>query len=276
MRKVAIIPTLLTLGNAVCGFAAIAYASKIDHTEASEFYFAVSGWLIMAAMVFDVLDGYVARLSRTASKFGGELDSLCDGISFGLAPAFLLMRMGPGWEPRPLLHQALAGIAGLYMVCALLRLARFNVENTPDPASHKRFRGLPSPGAAGCLASLAILRGSLAEKWHLDAALVQPAVEVWATLGAFVVALLMVSRVPYPHVTKQFLNQTLKRRRHFSRLVEFVVLAFMVFMFREMVLILAFWVYALGLPLRYLVLRALKPEALPAPAGPGVDETFPQ
>lgn len=272
MKKVAIIPTLLTLGNAVCGFAAIAYASKIDQTEATEYYFAVSGWLILAAMVFDMMDGYVARLSRTASKFGGELDSLCDGISFGLAPAFLVMRMGPGWDPQPFLHQFLAGIAGLYMVCALLRLARFNVETTPDASSHKRFRGLPSPGAAGCLASLAILRGVLSNKWpQLDTPLVRSCIEAWATLGAFAVALLMVSRVPYPHATKQ-LNQTLRGRRHFNHLVQFIVIAFVLFLLRELAFILAFWIYALGLPLRAMVLRSLKPGALPAPAG--MDDTL--
>ena len=143
VKKIAIIPTLLTLANAVCGFAAIAYASKITETPQ---YFVVSGWLIIAAMVFDVLDGYVARLSKTASKFGAELDSLCDGISSGLAPAFILMRMGPDWT-NPLGHQLLAGIAALYMACTLLRLARFNVESTLEASSHKVFRGLPSPGA---------------------------------------------------------------------------------------------------------------------------------
>src|SRR5271163_2766120 len=109
-------------------------------------------------MVFDMLDGYVARLSKTASDFGGELDSLCDVVSFGVTPAFLLLKLGPGWDV-PLWHQLLAGIAALYFACTALRLARFNVENNPDPSSHKRFRGLPSPGAAGCIAALAILRG---------------------------------------------------------------------------------------------------------------------
>src|SRR5262249_4385625 len=134
-------------------------ASKIGSADSADFVdfnFAAAGWFILAAMIFDMFDGYVARLSKTASKFGGELDSLCDAISFGVAPAFLLLKMGPGWD-RPLFHQFLAGVAALYMVCAVLRLARFNVENSTDAASHKRFRGLPSPGAAGCLASLAIL-----------------------------------------------------------------------------------------------------------------------
>src|SRR4051794_38638220 len=148
-------------------------------------------------MVFDGLDGYVARLSKTASNFGGQLDSLCDAISFGAAPAFLLLRLGPSWD-MPRLHQALSVIATLYMVCTILRLARFNVQNTPDPASHRRFRGLPSPGAAGGLAPLAILRGELAERWPdlISPAMLQTSVEIAAPLGALVVALLMVSRLP--------------------------------------------------------------------------------
>src|SRR6185369_428893 len=80
----------------------------------------------------------------------------------GVTPAFLLLKLGPGWSPSPFLHQLLAGIAALYFACTALRLARFNVENNPDPANHKRFRGLPSPGAAGCIAALAILRGEFA------------------------------------------------------------------------------------------------------------------
>ncbi len=113
MKKIAVVPTLLTLGNGICGFIAVAIASKINPAEsasACDMYFAMAGWFIMAAMVFDMFDGYVARLSKTASKFGGELDSLCDAISFGFAPAFMLLKMGPGWEHQRL-HQLLAGIA---------------------------------------------------------------------------------------------------------------------------------------------------------------------
>jgi CDP-diacylglycerol--serine O-phosphatidyltransferase len=270
VKKIAIVPTLLTLGNGICGFAAIACASKIvadgfadTHAEANDIWFRLAGWLIVAAMVFDMLDGYVARLSKTASKFGGELDSLCDAISFGVAPAFLLLKMGPGWEPRPLLHQVLAGIATLYMVCTILRLARFNVDNTPDPSSHKRFRGLPSPGAAGCLASLAVLRGELPAKlakyWQdVDPAsvhqLVGQLVEVLAPVGALVVALLMVSAVPYPHVTKQ----VFRGKRHVGHLIQVLLVAFIILLIAELALVLLFWIYAIGVPLRYLVLQSLK------------------
>ncbi len=272
MRKIAVVPTLLTLGNGICGFAAIAIASKIipsEPADKNDFFFAISGWLIIAAMVFDMLDGYVARLSKTASKFGGELDSLCDAISFGVAPAFILLKLGPGWEPQKLLHQILAGIAALYMVCTILRLARFNVDNTPDPAGHKRFRGLPSPGAAGCIAALAVFRGEfpakLAEYWgrfDLEAsrALVQQAVEVIAPLGAFMVALLMVSVLPYPHVTKQWL----RGRRHVWHLIHVLLIVFIVVLVRELALALVFWGYALGIPLRYLFHKhVLKESTLP-------------
>lgn len=279
MKKVAIVPTLFTLGNGVCGFAAIACTSKIGGNEFlrdNDRFFTYSGWLIVAAMIFDVLDGYVARLSKTASKFGGELDSLCDAVSFGVAPAFLLLKLGPGWEPRPMLHQLLAGIATLYMVCTLLRLARFNVDNTPDPASHKRFRGLPSPGAAGCLASLAILRGglsdllkrfSIADAWGEFG---QRAIEGFAPIGALLIALLMVSLIPYPHVTKQVLGG----RRHLGHLVQLLLAGLIVLIIPELALILLFWVYALGVPARYLVLQALhRPFEAPAPR---LDDGFPQ
>jgi CDP-diacylglycerol--serine O-phosphatidyltransferase len=260
---------LLTLGNAVCGFAAIAVASKIEPSQSA--YFALSGWFIIAAMLFDALDGYVARLSRTASKFGCELDSLCDAISFGLAPAFLLLRMGPGWEPRPLLHQLLACIAALYLVCTVLRLARFNVESTADPNGGKRFRGLPSPGAAGCLASLAILRGGISQKWpNLDPVLVRSTIEVWATLGALAVALLMVSRVPYPHVTKQ----VLRGRRHFSHLIQVILAGFIIILVPEVALVLLFWIYGLTIPIRYHLSRSLRAERRPVPAA--LDDALPR
>ncbi len=279
MKKIAVVPTLLTLGNAICGFAAIALASKIGTAEITdhERFFAFSGWLIIGAMIFDMFDGYVARLSKTASKFGGELDSLCDAISFGLAPAFLVLKMGPGWEPRPLLHQLLAGIAVLYMVCTILRLARFNVDNSPDPGAHKRFRGLPSPAAAGCLASLAVLRGELPGKlamyWpEIDPAAVQRTVQQWvealAPVGALVVALLMVSRVPFPHVTKQ----VFKGKRYVGHLIQLLLVGLIVVLVHEFALVLLFWIYALGIPLRNLAMDYLRKRQLV----PRLDEIRPQ
>jgi len=268
MQKIAIIPTLLTLGNAVCGFAAIVFASKIDRAvEGTHVYFITSSCLILAAMLFDALDGYAARLSKSASDFGGQLDSLCDAISFGAAPAFLLLKLGQDWEEAPLIRQTVAIIAGLYVVCAVLRLARFNLENTPDPASHKRFKGLPSPAAAGCLISLAILRGPLPTNLAVFEPALRGFVRVWAPVGTLIVALLMVSRVPYPHLTKQLL----RGRRHFSYLVRIVLACALIALINELALVLLFWGYALGMLARYVVVRGLRRKALPATAT-GLDD----
>lgn len=254
VKKIAILPTLLTLGNGVCGFAAIAYASKIGPQSTGgeiDHYFLVSACLILAAMLFDVLDGYAARLSKTASEFGGQLDSLCDAISFGAAPAFVLLRLCMDWRER-LVGQAVAMIAALYVVCAVLRLARFNMENTPDPASHKRFKGLPSPAAAGCVVSLALLRSSPAN--GISAETMAALVRIWAPLGTMLAALLMVSRVPYPHITKQIL----RGRRSFSVLVQVVLALFLVALVPGLACLLIFWGYALSGLLRYILYRSLR------------------
>ncbi len=255
MKKIAILPTLLTLGNAVCGFAALAFASKIDPADpATDVFFAYSAWLILGAMVFDGLDGYAARLSKTASEFGGQLDSLCDAISFGVAPAFLLLRLGREWE-QSLIQQTIAVIAVLYMACAILRLARFNVENSPDASAHKRFKGLPSPAAAGCVVSLCLLRGGLSAEWtFLDPERVQFWVTAWAPLGTLLVALLMVSRVPYPHLTKQLL----RGRQRFSHVIRVLLLLALIVLSRELAVFLLFWGYTLSMPLRYLIVKALR------------------
>jgi CDP-diacylglycerol--serine O-phosphatidyltransferase len=271
VKKIAILPTLLTLGNGVCGFAAIAYVSKVGPrpSELDNFYFGLSGCLILAAMVFDALDGYAARLSKTASDFGGQLDSLCDAVSFGAAPAFLLLRLCQDWREQPLVAKAVAVIAALYMVCALLRLARFNIENAPDASSHKRFKGLPSPAAAGCLASLAILRSELQLTYPvLDDHLivVRTFVKMWAPPGALVVALLMVSRLSYPHFT----NQLLRGRHSFSFVVEVVFVLFAIALVPDVAFFLLFWMYALNGPVRYGLLRALRRGPVPSHR-PGLD-----
>ncbi len=278
MKKIAVLPTLLTLGNGICGFAAIAFASKLYGEEVNnESYFAWAGWFILFAMVFDMLDGYVARLSKTASEFGGELDSLCDVVSFGVTPAFLLLKLGPGWDRNPFLflHQLLAGIAALYFCCTALRLARFNVENAPEASSHKRFRGLPSPAAAGCVASFAILRGefpnTLAARLQavdLEFARQEIAliVEILSPIGALVVALLMVSQVPYPHIT----GKIFRGKKNIGHLIQVLLAGFILLMFRSLAPLLVFWGYALAFPLRSLLVRKFRAEA--ASAGPGIDE----
>ncbi len=148
-NKFYIIPNLLTTGNLVCGFFAIliALTDALKLTFYSDFInpFILSSWLILAAMIFDVLDGIVARLTKTDSQFGKELDSLADLTSFGIAPAVILYL-------SVLRHSGKLGmgIAAAYAVCAAFRLARFNAMKKADLTS---FTGLPTPAAAGVMVS---------------------------------------------------------------------------------------------------------------------------
>jgi CDP-diacylglycerol--serine O-phosphatidyltransferase len=267
VKKIAIIPTLCTLGNGCCGFAAIYFASRVtvahpNNPAAADFAAYLSGWLIFAAMVFDVLDGYLARLSRTASQFGAELDSLCDAISFGVAPGFLLIQMASGFQDRRLLWDIVLVIAALYMICAILRLARFNVQTTLDVKSHKTFRGLPSPAAAGCVAALALVRYDFPTRdWLTPEHIVTPLI-LWAAPPlTLLVAVLMVSRVPYPHLV----NQLLHRRRSFSRLVQLIPLGVALYLFRELAVLVGFWCYALAGPVMLLWNRAWRREPVQEP-----------
>src|SRR5262249_35315477 len=147
-----------------------------------------------------------------------------------------------------LMYNATVVIAVLFMVCVILRLARFNVENTPDPASHRRFKGLPSPAGAGCIVSLAILPSLPAGNWAgLDPDVVREVVKYWAPLGGLCVALLMVSRVAYPHLTKQ----VLRGRRHHTYLLRIILVVFVLALAQQLALVIVFWGYALTFAVRH-------------------------
>lgn len=257
MNRIPVLPTLLTLGNGICGFAAIAYLSKInlDGTMPKhqvDWYFLVGAGLILFGMVFDVLDGLAARLARCTSEFGGQLDSLCDAITFGAAPAFLLLRLGQEWRETPVVATLVAVVAAVYLACAVLRLARYNCESGTDATPNKRFRGLPSPAAAGCVASLAVLRSDLAASWlGLESVAVQQFACVWAPLGTLVAALLMVSRFSYPHLSKH----VLRGKGRLSMIVQVVLALAVVALLPHLAFFAIFWGYALFSPLRSLVAR---------------------
>jgi CDP-diacylglycerol--serine O-phosphatidyltransferase len=269
VNRIPVLPTLLTLANGVCGFAAIAYLSKIRIDDPAvdrhqvDVYFLIGAGLILAGMIFDVLDGVAARLGRCTSEFGGQLDSLCDVITFGAAPAFLMLRLGQEWRELPVVATLVAVVAALYLACAILRLARFNCENTADPAAGKRFRGLPSPAAAGCVASLAVLRSDLAASWlGLGSPAVQQFATVWAPLGTLAAALLMVSRFSYPHLSKQLM----RGRGRFPLIVQAVLAVAIFAVVPHLAFFLLFWAYALFSPLRYLVAQTRRrphPEGTP-------------
>jgi len=253
-RMFAVLPTLLTLGNAVCGFGAITFAAKVgpEVTEGTNAVF-IAALLIYAAMIFDALDGSAARWARQASNFGAQLDSLCDAISFGVAPAFVMLKFSPYYHPR-----LLWVIGVLYMLCAVLRLARFNVETDEDD-SHSYFSGLPSPAAAGTVASFPIAVHGLA-RWPVNETLIAAA-HWMLPIVTLAVAILMVSRIRYPHLFNQWFRGR-KDSRHLLQLIFAIVVVFAV---RELAIPLIFCAFALYSPLRALWAKALNRGSAEAP-----------
>lgn len=210
MRKgIYILPNLITLSSMFSGFYSIIASLNADYERAA--------WAIMIASVFDVLDGWVARITHTATRFGIEIDSLSDVISFGVAPGVLvytwtLSSFGKvGW------------LGSFFLVaCAALRLARFNVQMSG--AEKKHFTGLPTPAAALVIATTVLAYGEVIESlenWKLARLADVMAKDYWVLGMTFLLAGLMVSNITY-HSIKE---TNLKERRPFGILV--VIVAFL-------------------------------------------------
>jgi len=257
----AVLPTLLTLGNAACGFGAITFAAKVGPESGYGNELFIAGLLIFIAMLFDMLDGSAARWTGQVSEFGAILDSLCDVISFGVAPAFLMLQFAqfePGMdEPSLYLKRLMWVIAILFVLCALLRLARFNVE-TEEEDAHDYFSGLPSPAAAGVVASFPIAMHGLSDTNVFDQTLdvwLNPAVKYILPVITFLVACLMVSRIRYVH----YFNQLFKGQRNRQHLLQLVFTLALIFLVREMAIPVIFCYFAFATPLLVLWTDILRP-----------------
>jgi len=259
---VAILPTLITLGNAVCGFMAMTYIAKgmglAAGSPAAGAEFERAAYLILVAMIFDALDGRVARMTRTASSFGTQLDSLCDFLTFGTVPAFLTYGLCMG---GPFPHLVVLGVCVMYVCFAATRLARFNVETGTDEKYHREFIGLPSPAAAGVVASTIIPWAAIEGKWALAETL-NKVLQAGLPVTVFLLAVLMVSRIPYPHLV----NKLLRGPRQFVTFVEIAVVGLLALIFHEFALFLGFMGYAIIGPALWIRGRILRRPA-PAPGG---------
>jgi CDP-diacylglycerol---serine O-phosphatidyltransferase len=146
-----LLPNLLTMSSIFCGFDSI----RISASAHSEKDFHAAALLLIFAMFFDTMDGRVARMTKTQSAFGLQIDSLADVVSFGVAPSLLVYQ----WSLHSLGTIGVLG-AFLFTACGAIRLARFNVLSTDSsgaPAKPSKFIvGLPIPGAAGILISLVV------------------------------------------------------------------------------------------------------------------------
>jgi CDP-diacylglycerol--serine O-phosphatidyltransferase len=277
-KGLALLPSLLTLGNAICGIAAIIKVAKIqwlDLDPASPYFWATNlreaALLILFGMVFDLLDGRVARLTRMTSDFGGQLDSLSDAITFGVAPGVVtIMANAEARFPANPFWTKVAWTFGLaYSCCAIARLARFNVENDHDEKAHLEFKGLPSPAAAGVISTLLLLQSYLGTpRAERNLAIIpHELVEGFATKITYAlpfVALglgyLMVSKFRYVHVANRFL----KGRKPFDYLGLAIMGGVLMSLVPEVMLALGFVGYAVTGPLFAWRKRAPGP----APANP--------
>ena len=228
IRSVYFLPSLATLGNAVCGFGAM-YVAAFDTTNVGDdpwarallaHKFLAAAYLLLLAMVFDALDGRLARFARHTTDFGGQLDSLADVVSFGAAPAFIALMLFKADGPVvPFAVSRLVwAVGGLYFSCAAIRLARFNVSNEHGEQHHFSFLGLPSPGAAAAVIGAVLIQQDLQElgfegfRWARRAAFVMTCLLPVIVLGS---GLLMVSAIRYPHMV----NRYLRGRRSIARLL---------------------------------------------------------
>jgi CDP-diacylglycerol--serine O-phosphatidyltransferase len=213
----------------------------------------LAGWLIFLAMLFDALDGHVARLTRMSSDFGAQLDSLCDLVTFGVAPAFLLVKMCPNFTYR---HSNWVWfIAASFAACAAIRLARFNAETHEDD-DHLNFSGLPSPAAAAAIASFAILFYTLRreDNHFVYATNVDDVLQAVLPWFAAIVAAAMVSRIPYPHIV----NQLFTGQRSFGHLITLIFSALAVVLVRGYAVPIVCVAFVISGPIRYVWQEAVE------------------
>jgi CDP-diacylglycerol--serine O-phosphatidyltransferase len=273
IRSVYSLPSLATLGNAICGFASI-YVTFMDPRGSSndawtnffiQHHFWAACYLLFIAMLFDALDGRLARFARHTTDFGGQLDSLADVVSFGAAPAFLMLQMlheSKGATVEPVVSRTIWAIGALYLSCATIRLARFNVSNEHGEQHHFSFLGLPSPGAAAVVAGYALMLLDLSEHpWWQGTA---DAMMWGLPLVVLGTGLLMVSAIRYPHLV----NRYLRGRRSIGRLLLALVLFLLLVVAHRYTIGIGTLAYALWGPLSWLMARMRR-------RGPAVPATTP-
>ncbi|HPF37104.1 MAG TPA: phosphatidylcholine/phosphatidylserine synthase [Phycisphaerae bacterium] len=299
LKTVGVLPSLATLGNLTCGLGAIylcmlaaqAAASPVadSGTEPTKVialfstYLSAAACFLILGMFFDAIDGRLARLARKTSEFGAQLDSLADIVSFGVAPACLVLMIA-----KPAIFSEMVDLtrleraywraewvmAAIYVCCTAMRLARFNVENEEDESAHMDFRGLPSPGAAGAIIAAVLLHEHLLPVIiHAKTIVI---IERLMPPFALVLGLLMVSPFRYPHMV----NAILRGRRPFWQVVSIVIILLIALVVDpEITLAIGTATYALYGPIRTgfakMLGRKLVPEMVPPTDDPlDFGETF--
>jgi CDP-diacylglycerol---serine O-phosphatidyltransferase len=196
--KIYFLPNLLTAGNLFCGFVALTKIVEADLSSGNFAEIKLAMAYILAACVFDLFDGRVARMVGADSPFGREFDSLADLISFGAAPAFLVHRIV---LKDVFVQYAEIGwfIASIYLVCGAFRLARFNALSAlAGPGGSKEFLGFPIPSAAALVTSLTLFMIWLNEIGWMEERFSHSKWRYLLPVLMVFLSWMMVSRVKYP------------------------------------------------------------------------------
>jgi len=214
------IPNLITCLNLAVGFISIVFAAQGD--------LVTSSWFIVAAMIFDFLDGFSARLLNAYSEIGKELDSLADVVSFGVAPGFIIYKLISGSYQNILpyfsgfenvLVLAITFTPLIMPVCAALRLAIFNLDSTQSTS----FKGLPTPANAIAVISL-VIAANYSDIPLLKTLSTSP---VFLCVYTLVLSILMVTRIPL--ISLKIKSPSLRGNEGRFILAGLVVISFLVF-----------------------------------------------
>ncbi len=267
LKSLAFLPSLITIGSLLCGFAGIHFALRAMYDFGAGIpasaspalqgsllermlpsFLSVGAGLVVLGMILDALDGLIARATRSTTNFGGQLDSLADVVTCGVAPATLMVAFmttelaKDSIVPSPLSEHFFGRVcwvaSAVYVAFTAVRLARYNVEHAEADFDHRTFRGLPSPGAASVMVALIIFQDQLGDVGRRLTMYAMPVV-------ALVTAFLMVSRIPY----RRFYRAYLLGRQPFGQFVGFVLLLAVFFPFKAPTMLVFVSWYAISGPM---------------------------
>jgi CDP-diacylglycerol---serine O-phosphatidyltransferase len=247
--KIYFLPNSMTAFNLFCGFLAVIRCIQAKFTaeemgKSPEELYTQAVWLILAAVLFDMLDGRLARLGGRESLFGKEFDSIADVVSFGMAPALMVFFLILSPEQEAYFRKIGWLIGFIYLLCVAVRLARFNVVTHPlmeesQFTATKDFIGLPCPAAAGMISTLVLMMNKFEVS---NLAIFLPALMI-------LIAFLMVSSIRYP----SFKHIDWTTRLKFTSFILIIIVASVVVMVREVgiaMIFLGYIFYGIFLDLR--------------------------
>ncbi len=249
--KIYILPNLMTAGNLFCGFMAVIrciqakFVSEVPvsdelffvkQTQTPEMLYEQAVWFILAGVIFDSLDGRLARLGGRESLFGKEFDSIADTVSFGMAPALMVFFLILSPTASFPFYRNIGWIVSfIYLLCVAVRLARFNVlthpliEKSSPETQSETFAGLPSPAAAGMIASLVLVMNRIELQGWL----------IFLPALLLLIATLMISDISYPN----FKNIGWSTELTFKPFICLLVVLVFIYLLRSIAIAIIFLIY---------------------------------